>query len=326
LKILVTGATGFVGSHLAEALVRRSAHVRCLVRKTSDLRWVKDLDVEYVHGDCCDRDSLRRAVKGVEQVFHLAGVTKAASERTYFEVNALGTKNLLDACVRNGSKVQRFIYLSSQAAAGPSRNGAKKTETDPCEPVSVYGQSKREGEKCVLGHGNELPVVILRPCAVYGPRDKDFYFLFKMLARKVKVRLGSGDNRVNLCYVNDIVRALLLAGEAEDCTGQIFFISDGCDYKSDEIIDILAGIMGANGFRIPVPKSAILAIGALSYRVSRITGRPCLLSRDKAKELVQRNWTCDITRARTVLGFEPRIQLPEGARLTIRWYRDERWL
>jgi UDP-glucose 4-epimerase len=146
LKALVTGGTGFIGSHLTEALIRKGVHVRCLLRKTSDLKWLKGLPIEFVHGDCNDKPSLEKAVRGVDWVFHLAGVTKAIKEETYFEVNGLGTENLIHACLENNPRLEKFIYISSQAAAGPSRNGCNKKELDPCEPVSFYGRSKRAGE------------------------------------------------------------------------------------------------------------------------------------------------------------------------------------
>jgi nucleoside-diphosphate-sugar epimerase len=133
---LVTGATGFIGSHLVEALLQKGVQVRCLVRKTSDLSWLKNLPIEVFRGNCNDKASLEEAVKGVDQVFHLAGVTKAVEEKTYFEVNALGTENLIHACLENNPRLQKFVYVSSQAAAGPCQNGGKKRESDRCEPVS----------------------------------------------------------------------------------------------------------------------------------------------------------------------------------------------
>jgi len=160
--------------------------IRCLLRKTSDVKWLKGLPIEFVQGACNDKTSLGEAVKGVDWVFHLAGVTKAIKEETYFEVNGLGTENLILACLEHNPLLQKFVYISSQAAAGPSRNGNRKKESDPCEPVSIYGRSKRMGEEGVLAHAHELPVLILRPSAVYGPRDKDIFAFFKCLSRRIK--------------------------------------------------------------------------------------------------------------------------------------------
>ncbi|NWF91596.1 MAG: NAD-dependent epimerase/dehydratase family protein [Syntrophaceae bacterium] len=326
MKALVTGGTGFIGSHLVEALLHRGVQVRCLVRKRSDLSWLEGLPVEMVHGDCHDRVSLAEAVKGVDQVFHLAGVTKAIEEKTYFEVNALGTENLIHACLENNPHLQKFVYLSSQAAAGPCQNGGRKKESDRCEPVSAYGHSKRMAEEFALAHAHEIPLLILRPCAVYGPRDRDIYAFFKLLSKRVKPCLLGGEQHISLCYVQDIIQAILLASETEESNGRIFFLSDGQDYRLDEVGDIFAEAMGVNPLCIRVPEWMIFGIASFSEYISRISGKPPLLNRGKVEEMIQKNWVCDITQARTLLGFRPQYSLSEGAKLTYEWYRKEKWL
>ncbi len=322
----MTGGTGFIGSHLVEALVQRGDHVRCLVRNPRDLKWLSGLPVQVVQGDCNDKDSLKGAVTGVEQLFHLAGVTKAVDERTYFEVNAHGTENLVLACLEFNRHLQKFIYLSSQAAAGPCQNGGQKKETDPCEPVSPYGRSKRMGEDLALRHGHELPLVILRPCAVYGPRDRDIYTFFKFLSKKIKPCFYHGEQHVSLCFVTDIVQAILLASEKKVGNGEIFFLSDGQDYQMDQVSDVFASAMGVNPICIRVPAWAIHGAAIFSEGVSKFTRKPALLSRGKVEEMIQKNWVCDITKAKRVLGFSPQISLAEGARLTVKWYKKENWL
>jgi nucleoside-diphosphate-sugar epimerase len=326
LKALVTGATGFIGSHLVEALLQRGDQVRCLVRKTSDLKWLRDLPIEATQGDCNDKHSLAEAVKGVDQVFHLAGVTKAVQEKTYFEVNALGTENLIHACLQHNPHLQKFIYLSSQAAAGPCQNGDKKKESDRCEPVSLYGQSKRMGEDFALAHAHELPLLILRPSAVYGPRDRDIYTFFKLLSKKIKPCLSGEEQHISLCYVRDIVQAILLASETKESHGEIFFLSDGQSYRWEEVGDIFAEAMGITPICIRVPEWMILGIASISEYFSKISGKPALLNKGKVEEMVQKNWVCDITKAKEVLGFEPTVPLMEGARLTFEWYKKENWL
>jgi nucleoside-diphosphate-sugar epimerase len=326
LKALVTGGTGFIGSHLTEALIEKGVQVRCLRRKTSDLKWLKNLPIEFVHGDCNDKTSLEKAVRGVDWVFHLAGVTKAIKEETYLEVNGLGTENLIHACLDCNPRLQKFIYVSSQAAAGPSRDGFNKKESDPCEPVSFYGRSKRAGEERVLARANELPVLILRPSVVYGPRDKDVFALFKCLSRRIKPCPSGPDQRLSLCYVQDLVRGILLAAETQTKSGEIFFLSDGKDYRMEEIGDIVAQAMGTPAIRIRVPRQMIWGIACFSEVLSKFSRRPSLLNKDKAEEMIQKDWLCDITKVKTILGFEPRVPLPEGARLTFEWYKKEKWL
>jgi len=326
MKALVTGATGFIGSHLVEALLQNGAQVRCLIRKVSDLKWLKGLPAELVCGDCLDKNSLKQGVKDVDLVFHLAAVTKAVDQKTYFEVNGLGTENLIHACFENNNPPPRFIYLSSQAAAGPCCNGGKKKESDPCEPVSPYGRSKRLGEELALAHSHELPLLILRPSAAYGPRDKDVYALFKCLSKKINPCLSGHAQHISMCYVEDVVRAILLAGDTKTKSGDIFFISDGHDYRMEEIGDAFAQAMEVNAFRIRVPKQLMFGIAFFSEYLSKISRKPSLISKDKVEEMVQKNWICDITKARTLLGFEPQISLAQGAKLTFGWYREQNWL
>ncbi|MGB7574564.1 MAG: NAD-dependent epimerase/dehydratase family protein [Thermodesulfobacteriota bacterium] len=323
MKALVTGGTGFIGSHLAEALLDRGVQVRCLVRKESDLKWLKGLPIEMTFGDCRDRTSLREAVKDADRVFHLAGITKAVKEKAYFEINASGTENLIRTCLENNPRLQKFIYVSSQAAAGPCRNGDKKRESDQCEPVSAYGQSKRMGEELALAHAHEIPLVILRPTGVYGPRDKDFYTLFKWVSKRIKPCFSG---KVSLCYVQDVVQAILLAAESQTKSGEIFFLSDGTDYLMREVGDVFARTMGVRPLSIPIPKWLIFGIASLSEYLSALSGKPPLMSKGMAEQIVQKDWTCDITKAKTVLGFTPQYQLSRGAKLTYQWYKNQKWL
>jgi nucleoside-diphosphate-sugar epimerase len=309
-----------------EALLQKGVQVRCLVRKTSNLSWLKNLPIGVVHGDCNDKASLGEAVKGVDQVFHLAGITKAIEEKTYFEVNALGTENLIHACLENNPRLQKFIYLSSQAAAGPCQNGGKKKESDRCEPVSAYGDSKRMGEEFALAHSHEIPLLILRPSGVYGPRDRDIYAFFKLLSKRIKPCLFGQGQRISLCYVQDIIQAILLAAEAQESSGDIFFLSDGHDYQLEEIGDIFAQAMGIIPVRIRVPEWMIFGVAFFSEYLSKLTGKPPLLNRGKVEEMIQKNWVCDITKAKTLLGFEPQFKLFQGAKLTFEWYKKENWL
>ena len=326
MKALVTGATGFIGSHLVEALLQRGVQVRCLVRPTSHLTWVKGLPVEIIYGDCQEKDSLGPGVKDVDLVFHLAGATRAIDAKTYFEVNAQGTENLVQACLEHNTRLQKFIYLSSQAAAGPGRNGGKKKESDRCDPVSPYGISKRRGEELALAQAHELPLLILRPAAVYGPRDKAFLFLFQCLAKRIKPSISGGVQHLSLCSVQDLVGAILLAAETRTQSGEIFFLSDGQDYRMEEINDVFAQAMEVTAFRLRIPPPVLFGIAAVGQYFSKISGKPALISRGRAEEMIQPNWLCDITKARTLLGFEPQISLAQGAKLTFDWYRKENWL
>ncbi len=322
----MTGGTGFIGSHLVEALILRGIGVRCLLRKSSNPKWIKDLPIEYVRGDCRDQTSLKEAVKGVDQIFHLAGVTKAVKEETFFEMNARGTENLIQACLEHNPHLQKFIYVSSQAASGPSPNGNRKKETDACMPVSPYGRSKRMGEELALAQARKLPLLILRPSAVYGPRERDIYTFFKLLSKGINLCTSNPDQRLSLCYVQDVVQAILLAAETQSSQGDIFFISDGQDYPIETIGDAFAQALDVHAFRLCVPKWILMGIASFSEYVSSVSKKPSLINKGKVEEMVQKNWVCDITKAKALLGFDPMTLLKQGARLTVDWYRKENWL
>lgn len=290
------------------------------------MRWLEGLPIEVTFGDCNDQTSLKEAVKGVDQIFHLAGITKAIHEKTYFEVNARGTENMIHACLENNPHLQKFIYLSSQAAAGPCRNGDKKREADQCEPVSAYGRSKRMGEELALAHAHEIPLLVLRPCAVYGPRERDIYIFFKLLSKRIKLCLSGEDQHLSLCYVEDIIQAILLSAQSQEPSGEIFFLSDGQDYQLEEISDTLTRVMGVTAYCIHVPEWVIMGMASSSEYLSRLSGKPPILNKGKVEEMVQKNWVCDITKARTALGFDPHILLEQGAKLTFEWYKKENWL
>jgi len=265
-------------------------------------------------------------VKDVDLVFHLAGATRALDAKTYFAVNALGTENLVQACLEHNTRLQKFIYLSSLAAAGPGRNGGKKKESDLCDPVSPYGKSKRRGEELALSRARELPLLILRPAAVYGPRDRAFLFLFQCLANRIKLYFSGGVQHLSLCSVQDLIGAILLAASTRTQNGEIFFLSDGQDYRIEEINDIFAQAMEVTAFRLRLPPRVLFGLAAVAEYFSKVSGKPALISRGRAEELIQPNWLCDITKARTLLGFDPQISLAQGAKLTFDWYRKEKWL
>ncbi|MCX8118559.1 MAG: NAD-dependent epimerase/dehydratase family protein [Desulfobacterota bacterium] len=326
MKALVTGGTGFIGSHLVEALLKRGDEVRCLVRNRHDLKWLKGLPVEIAEGDCTDPYSLKEAVKGVDLIFHSAGVTKALKEETYFEINARGTENLLHACLEANPSLKRFVYLSSQAAAGPCQIEGLKKESDDCNPVSPYGRSKLAGEEACLEHTDQLPIVILRPTAVYGPRDRDVYAFFKILSLGFKPVFKNHDGSLSLCFVDDLVQATLRAAESKGCDGEIFFISDGEAYRMDRIGDLFEEAIGIRARPLPVPRWLLRTAASVSEYVSSVSRRPPLINRGKVEEMVQKNWLCDITKARTLLGFEPRFPLAEGVKITYEWYLKNGWL
>mgnify|MGYP001595472447 FL=1 len=324
MKALITGASGFIGSHLAEELSKRGYEVICLVRKTSDLKWLSGLDIKLINGDCSDKDSLNNCVKGYDYVFHLAGLTKTNCKEDFYSVNTKGTENLIEAVVKNNSEVKRFVYLSSLSAFGPKVNANLPNEKDNPLPVSDYGKSKLRAEKAVLGYSDRIPISILRPSAVYGPRDKELFLFFKLIKRGIMPYWGDG--QTSLVYVDDLINAIILSAEKESAVGKTYFISDGMVYSNNEIINEIASALNVKVFMIKLPKPILLPIGFLSDGISKIIGTSTMINRDKIKELMYPDWVCDIARARNDLGFQPKVGIEKGIRWTADWYKIHRWL
>lgn len=321
MRALLTGPTGFIGSHLAEELLRKGYKVTCLVRETSSLKWIEGLEVTLCYGDCLDRDSLAEALSGADLVFHLAGLTKAQRADDFFEVNVRGTENILEAASARRSSIRRFLYLSSLAAVGPSRNGrAVNEDTDP-RPVSSYGQSKLEAERLVMKYSGTIPVTIIRPPAVYGPRDRDFHFLYKMVNRGIFPYWG--ESYYSLVYVEDLIRGIVAAAESGEAEGKIFFISDPTPYSNLDIAKVIAEALGSRPIRLPLPKKIVPAIAG----IGKLFGaNNSIINVDKAKELSYPRWVCDPARAQREIGFSSKIPMDKGFKWTANWYRIHQWL
>lgn len=321
MKALVTGATGFIGSHLVEELIKKGYSVTCLARKTSQLRWIEGLEVNILYGDCEDGDSLKQIPRDLDYVFHLAGLTKARREEDFFCVNVKGTENLLRAVAARASGVKRFIHLSSLAAAGPSRNGSPLNESLEPRPVSSYGKSKLEGEAVIMRHRDALPVTIIRPPAVYGPRDKDFHVLFKMLKKGFYPHWGKC--YYSLLYVDDLVRGIIMAAEEKEAEGGVYFLSDGKVYSNEDIVNEIAIVLDTKIVKIRIPRPVMAVLVGISEKMGRGAS---IINKDKLKELNYFHWTCDSSKAGKDFKFVPKVSIKEGIKWTADWYRIHQWL
>jgi nucleoside-diphosphate-sugar epimerase len=326
MKVFITGATGFVGSFLAESLIEKKYNVRCLVRKQSNLRWIADLDVECYYGTLSDKQSLYKGLENVDMVFHLAGLTKARTEDEYFEANYTGTKNLIDAVIKVNKKLQRFIHVSSQAAIGPSPSIIPIDENCKPNPLTYYGKSKLAGEKYVLENKDNLPITILRPPAVYGPRDTDILEFFRTVKTGIIPQLGGTDKYLSLIHVKDLVEGIIRASELKKAEGKTYFITSPKPYPWSEIAKTTLKVMNKRGFKVPVPLILMKGVALVSEGISTFTKKPALVNNQKIIEMEQDFWTCSPDRAKKDLDFEAKISLEDGIRETIAWYKENRWL
>jgi len=326
MKVFVTGATGFIGSFLAECLIQAKHEVRCLVRKESNLRWIADLDVDCYYGSLYDLDSLVRGMDGCDVVYHVAGVTKARTENDYFRGNYEGTKNVIDAAIKRKNKISRFIHVSSQTAVGPSPTIIPIDESHPANPLTYYGKSKWAAEEYVGSLSKKIPITIVRPPAVYGPRDTDILEFFRTVKFGIIPQLGGADKYLSLIHAKDLARGIMIAGEHEKSIGKTYFITSPEPYSWEEISRITLNILQKRGFRVPIPVSFMKMVAAVSEGLSSLTKKPALVNKQKIIDMEQDFWTCSPEKAKKDLGFEAEIGLENGIRETLIWYKEQKWL
>jgi nucleoside-diphosphate-sugar epimerase len=319
MKALVTGATGFIGSHLCEELVKRGYSVTCLVREISSLKWIDSLDLKFIKGDCTDKESILNAMHDFDYIFHLAGLTKSCSDDAFFFINAKGTENLITAVAERNLRLKRFVYLSSLAAVGPSKNGTPVDEHIQPSPVSNYGRSKLEGEKAILKYKDTIPITILRPAAVYGPRDRDFLVLFKMIKKGISPHCGKA--YYSFLYVDDLVQGIILCAENKEAEGKAFFLAENAFYSNEEVVKVISSVLNAKALRFRVPKFVIPFCSFIGEKTN--TG---IINKDKMKEFIHSHWTCNAQKAQDEIGFFPKVVINKGMKWTADWYRIHRWL
>jgi len=327
MKVLVTGASGFLGSHVAGQLAHDGHSVRVLLRATSDRAFLRGLELEEALGDVRQPESLPAALAGVDAVVHAAGLVKARSEREFDSVNVGGTANLLTAL--NGGRAPRFVYISSLAAHGPSGDGQPRPSRAPAAPVSAYGRSKLRAETIVRSWaGDGRPAVIIRPPAIYGPRDRELLPFFRLARWRLASLLVDGRNAISIVYVEDAARAAALAAtsEAEPPPAATYSLDDGAVYTWRDMLAAVEHGVGRKALRLPSPVWAFSAAASLSELYGALRRRAVTFSRDKVREMRQRYWVCSHHEIERDLGWRPRVKLDEGVALTAAWYREHGWL
>jgi nucleoside-diphosphate-sugar epimerase len=322
---LVTGASGFVGSHLVEGLRERGWRVRALVRPTSSLSWLPSEGVDLVQWTVAFPESLEAALPGVDVVFHCAGVVRGNTQADYDRVNVEGTRHLHRLAAATPG-IGRFVLVSSLAAGGPSEPGRPRTEDDPDRPISAYGRSKLDGEGILHAAAGAPPWTIVRPVAVYGPRDRSFLLLARFVARGWIPEVGSTPQPVAVIHVRDLVRGIVLAARAESAIGRTYYLADPEPTDWPRLGRLMADALGRKARTVRIPRAAVAAIGAAARLVTAPIRRANPLPQDRLRELFARAWTCDVSRAREDLGYTPEINLKAGIDETMFWYRDEGWL
>ena len=326
MKTLVTGATGFIGGHLVKALHERGRAIKCLVRNNSQTGFLKQLGVELIYGDMADKDSLKKALKETDIIYHAAGEVFALDAENYYTVNVAGVKNLLEACA-NGA-VKKLIHFSSSSATGPNPvRDIPVNEDSPCCPITPYGKSKLDGEKLIREFSKHfnVPTVIIRPPLVYGPgvSQSSRVLMFLKLIHKGAFRIiGSGNNLVSLCNIDNLIHGLLLVEKESRSLGETYFLSDERPYTVNEIAETIAQ---EEGKQLPIPHMPFWVANILSIGLSlpaKLFGFTSPLTRNTVKEL-KNNWFVDIKKAQSELGYQPIVDFKYGVKKTVEWFLNE---
>jgi dihydroflavonol-4-reductase len=336
-KVLVTGATGFIGTHLVAALAARGDEVTCLVRKSSNVAPLQAFGVRLVFGDVTDSDSLPAAVRGQQVVYHLAGLTRTLKDRQFYEVNRRGAAHVAKACAGRETPPV-LVHVSSLAAAGPTIEGRPRTEPAPPAPVSHYGRSKRGGERVAESFAHRVPITIVRPPIVLGQRDQMGLPLFRSVIRfGIHLAPHLKPQHFSLIHAADLAELLILAaergrrlpplGQRGDSAGQGYYFA-ACeeDPTYADLGRLVAESVGRWVLVIPAAMPVVRTVAALSEAISYVSRHPMVVNFDKTREIAAGSWVCSAQAAKEELGFTVGAPLIERLRQTAEWYREEGWL
>ena len=338
-KILITGASGFIGSFIVEEALKKGFETWAAVRRSSSREWLQDERIHFIELNLSSKAQLMEQLRGhvFDYVVHAAGVTKCLNKQDFHHINTEGTKNLAEAILEVGMPLKRFVFISSLSIFGAIREQLpyeEIRESDIPQPNTEYGRSKLAAEHYLerLGvadsqqQGKLLPYIILRPTGVYGPREKDYFIMAKSIQQHSDFAVGYKRQDITFVYVKDVVQAVFLALDKGE-NGRKYFLSDGQVYQSTTFSDLIHEELGRPWWiRITAPVWMLRVVTFFGEYIGRMTGKVTALNNDKYNILRQRNWRCDIQPAIDELGYHPQYQLEQGVKETIRWYKDKGWL
>ena len=331
MKILITGASGFIGSFIVEEALKQGFETWAAIRKSSSKEYLQDERIHIIELNLSSKAQLIEQLRPhqFDYVVHAAGVTKCLNKADFRRINTEGTKNLVDALLDLQMPLKRFVFLSSLSVFGAIKEQLpydEIREDDTPKPNTEYGRSKLEAERYIDSIGSRLPYIILRPTGVYGPREKDYFMMAKSIKQHIDFAVGYQRQDITFVYVTDVVQAVFLTLEKGE-TGRKYFLSDGQVYQSTTFSDLIHEELGRPWWlRITAPVWVLRVVTFFGEYIGHMTGKVTALNNDKYNILRQRNWRCDIEPARRELGFEPKVQLKEGVKTTIQWYKDHKWL
>lgn len=322
---VVTGANGFVGSHMCEVLLDQGWHVRAIVRQSSQTRWIDGLDLELLRIGLEDEDLLTEAFDGSHAVFHIAGVIKAKDEKAFIAGNVGLSKRVLNAA-QACKATPRVIITSSLAAGSPSPLGQPINESSPSAPVESYGRSKLRLEEAISRYFGIVPVTIIRPPAVYGERDTEILTYFKTVNAGIIPLLGFGRKEVSMVYVRDLCHGMLAAAQSPKAVDQTYYLADPNIHSWKDLGKLTARLLDKQAFTIRVPHTLLYLVGMINEGVAFIFGNLPQLNLEKAGQITRKAWTCSSAKATRDFGFQEYTPIRDGLQKTLAWYRQHNWL
>jgi dihydroflavonol-4-reductase len=332
-NVLITGASGFIGSFLVEEGLKRNFTVYAGIRKTSSRTYLQDQRILFAEFDFSSVEKISAILDDFKKqgitfryIIHNAGLTKARRKEDFHCVNFLNTKNFIEALRRSSMVPEKFIYLSSLAAFGPGDPITMQPVqlSDVPKPIELYGKSKLEAEQYITSLGT-FPWIIIRPTGVYGPREKDYYVFFKTMSRGFETYIGTAKQILTFIYVKDLVRVIFDAASS-DLVRKAYFVSDGKEYDTETFAAITKRILNNKTFRITVPSAIVKCLASGLESVYSLWGSIPTLNSDKYRVLSSVNWRCETGPLQKDLHFKAEYDLEKGVAETIEWYRKEHWL
>jgi nucleoside-diphosphate-sugar epimerase len=323
---VVTGASGFVGSHLVDRLIKEGHHVKCILRKSSSRKWLDSKPVEIIDTGLFDRDKLKTILKDADYLFHVAGVVKAKHYQDYLNGNVETTRALLETVVEVNPRIKKVVIVSSLTACGPSMNGITSTEETIEHPLTSYGKSKLEQEKLAKSFMDRLPITIIRPPAVFGPRDTEIFLVFKTYKAGLMTLIGFDKKELSLVYVEDLVNGIYLAAVSNKSNGQTYFIAAEEINNWIEVSGYLSKALGKKAINLHLPHFIVYSVAAIAQFFALFSSKAATFNIEKARDFVQNAWTCDVSKAKKELGYSQSISIEEAMIRTADWYKKEKWL
>lgn len=325
-KIVLTGANGFLGSHLVDRLLKEEVDIHCIVRKSSNLKWLEGKNITLHTCGLEDIPAMSEVFENVDYIFHLAGTVAALKYEDYLYGNVDLTRNVFEATLPHAAKIKNIVVTSSLAVGGPSDVQNKLNEADGFNPVSLYGKAKVEQEKMCGDYSEKLPITIVRPSVISGEREVELFEFIQTVNQGFVPLVGFGEKYVGIIHVSDLVEAMYQLALCEKAVGQAYYLSSEEIISWKDLAEICAKKLRKKPFVLRLPHFVIYLAGVLASLAGRMRGKATTFDFEKAKEGVQKAWICDVSKAKEDFGFRQTVSIREGVEQAIDWYKENKWL